>query len=198
MQQQPEDSGGGDHIRFVDLEAPQYGQGAHRDSGGRPVEYGLAGKDHDGPGERTGGGSSGACDKRLDLPVVAVAQEPPAGHDHREVDRDEDRHGGHDGTSEPRHEVTDEACRNDDRSGGDHAHRDGIKELRLGQPVMLIDNALTQEGHDRQAASEYERPRLCDKTKKTRYRASRGNTVSASQRANKWNCHSVGARSEWR
>ena len=44
--------------------------------------------------------------------------------------------------------------------GRDHRHGDGVQELVLGQPAVLLDDALVEERHDRQAAAEDERAGL--------------------------------------
>ena len=44
--------------------------------------------------------------------------------------------------------------------GGDQAHRDGVEELPVGEPVVIVHDALAQERHDGQAAAEDERAGL--------------------------------------
>ena len=61
---------------------------------------------------------------------------------------------------EPRHQVADESDGDDDRAGRDHRHGHRVEELVLGEPAVLLDDALVQERHDRQAAAEHERPGL--------------------------------------
>src|SRR5204862_4413329 len=42
----------------------------------------------------------------------------------------------------------------------DHAHRDRVEELALGQPAEVVDHSLLEERDDGQARSECERARL--------------------------------------
>jgi hypothetical protein len=44
--------------------------------------------------------------------------------------------------------------------GGDQAHRDGVEELPVVEPVVLGDDAFAQERHDRQPGAEGERAGL--------------------------------------
>ena len=53
-------------------------------------------------------------------------------------------------------EIADEHGRDDDRPRRDEPHRDGIEKLAFGQPVLLGDHALSEEGDDGQAAAEDE------------------------------------------
>lgn len=88
-----------------------------------------------------GVGPSGAPDaKGFDLVVVVVAPEPAAGDDDAEVDRGGDRDGG------------------DDRAGGNQAHRDGVEELALGEPVVLVDDSVAREPGRGPAGAEHDRP----------------------------------------
>src|SRR5439155_14654246 len=64
-----------------------------------------------------------------------------------------------------------------DERGGDHhwprrdePHRYRVEELPLGQPVVLHNHALTEEGDDGKAASEDERPRLEEEQSKRKER----------------------------
>src|SRR5205085_5292145 len=100
----------------------------------------------------------GALDERLDLEVVAVADEPATGHDHTEVDRRKDGQGGDHGTDQPANEVADQGGGDDDGAGGDKAHGHGVEELALGQPVVLVNDAFSQEGDDGEPAAEDEGP----------------------------------------
>src|SRR5262249_56726414 len=105
-----------------------------------------------------GGGRAGY--ERFDLPVGAVADEPPAGDDDPEVDRGEDGNCGDDCPGQAADEVADKGGGDHDGPGGDEAHGDGVEELAGGQPVVLDDHALAQERHDGQAAAEDERAGL--------------------------------------
>jgi hypothetical protein len=46
--------------------------------------------------------------------------------------------------------VAGEGRHDDGGSGADEAHRDGVDELLLGEPVVVVDEPLVQEWHDRQ------------------------------------------------
>src|ERR1700737_3219159 len=78
---------GEDDVGFADFESPENREGDQGDGYGRPVGDGLAGQHHDGAGQGAGSGCGGPGYERLDLGVVAVAEEPAARHDHAEVDR---------------------------------------------------------------------------------------------------------------
>ena len=86
-----------------------------------------------------------------------MAYEPPAGYHDAEVDRDEDCDRRDTLSSESPDEVPDERRRDDDRTWRDEPHRDRIEELPLRQPVVLRDDTLLQERHDREPAAEDER-----------------------------------------
>jgi hypothetical protein len=101
-----------------------------------------------------------ALDERLDLRVVAVPHEPPAGQHHAKVDRGEDGHRGDDRARPPGGQVPDERRGDDHRPRCDQPYRHRVQELRVGQPVVLVNHAVTQERDDGQAAAEDERTGL--------------------------------------
>ena len=97
--------------------------------------------------------------------------EPRARNDHSQIDRREDGERRHCRTSQAAHQVTDECGGDHHRPRRDQAHRHGIQELALGEPVMLVDDTLLEEGHDSQPAPEDERARLEEEQPKRHERA---------------------------
>ena len=87
--------------------------------------------------------------------VVSVAFEPGRGNDRKEIDGQKDADGCYDGSRQAGNEKTDEGDRDDDRTGCNHRHGYGVKELVIVQPAELLDDSLLQEWNDRQAAAEY-------------------------------------------
>src|SRR6266702_2639565 len=185
VEQDAEYPGGGHDVGFGDLlEPPQQRQGDHGDSGGDPAGDGLAGQDDHRAAQGAARCRRGAGDERLDLAVGAVPDEPAAGNDHAQVDRGEDGDGGDERPGRASHEVADERGGDDDRPRGDQAHRDGVEELRLGEPVVLGDDAVAQQRHDGQPGPEDQGAGLEEEKPQRDQHATRGE--SAQRRRRKW------------
>ena len=87
------------------------------------------------------------------------------------------------GAGESVEEVADERGGDHHRAGRDHADGDGVEELAVGEPVVLIDHLRFQERHDHQAAAEDEQAGLEEEREEFRARdqheRARGTAVSA-------------------
>ena len=59
---------------------------------------------------------------------------------------------------ETRHQVPDEARRNDDGSRRNHGDGHRVHELAVSEPVVPLHDASIQKGNDRQPAAEHEGP----------------------------------------
>src|SRR5439155_93325 len=61
---------------------------------------------------------------------------------------------------EASNEVSDEGGGDDDGPRGDQPNGHGVEELPCRQPMVLVDHAFAEEGHDGEAAAEDERAGL--------------------------------------
>jgi len=126
--------------------------------------------DHDRrPSDRPGGSRGCAFDEPLEAWVPLEAPEETARDDHEQVGGREHSDGRDDGTDDPGDEIAGEGAHDHDRAGTDQAHSDGVRELPLGQPVMVADQALMEKWHHRKAGSERERARLGEKARHRGY-----------------------------
>lgn len=93
---------------------------------------------------------------RSDGRSVLVAQDPRAGQDHEQVDRQEDAERADERAGESRDEEAGEGGRDDDRVGRDEPDRHRVEELLFVEPPALDDRSLVEEGHDGQPGPEDE------------------------------------------
>src|SRR5438105_1773384 len=118
-------------VRLTDLEAPKDQQADTSYEGGWRIDDRLT-REHD---RRAGDGTRGSRSRPLyeafELQVVPVAYEPTAWNHHAEIDGRKDRQRGHDGPSQPSHQVADESGRNDDGTGCDQPDGHRVEELTL-------------------------------------------------------------------
>ena len=103
-----------------------------------------------------------ALHEALQARVVLVATDHPPRDDDEQVGRREDGDRRDHGAGDSVDQIARERRHDHDRPRADQAHRDGVDELPLGEPVMVVDEALVQERHDREPGSERERAGLCE------------------------------------
>ena len=79
---------------------------------------------------------------------------------HEHEGRQEDRHGCHDRARHPGHEVADEGRGGENGPGRELADRDGVEQLRVGEPAGPLDQVRPEERQEDVAAPEEDRADL--------------------------------------
>src|SRR5439155_27303067 len=91
VQQQSGDRARGDNVGLSHLEPQQEAKPNGSYDAGRNVDDRLTRQDDGRPGDGAGGGRGRPCYEGLDLGVVSVADETPAGHDDAQLDQSRQR-----------------------------------------------------------------------------------------------------------
>ena len=116
----------------------------------------VFGQDNNGSRNGTSCGSRNSLDESANPGIVRETPVRRSKQDNEQIHRQENTYASSTGSPHSIHQITNKCDGNYNRARRNHCDRDGIKKLRFGEPVVLLDHAPVKKRDDGKTAAEYE------------------------------------------